>query len=198
MRLLLQSRSVMLALLLAVIVAGYLGFRYFYGISSDYPFSQEILLVFIGAIATVLITALLLNQQTELELRKEGQVLLLERKSAAYAALIEHLGDIVEKGRLSAPSLAELRVLNHKMAMVASAEVIRQFGKVLARLDEAARDRNIARAEQERIMRAVAVLTWHMRRDLLGRIPGEDDDALLQDILSNNADVEGQSGHAVP
>ncbi len=190
MKRLLDSRATLLILLLLAIAAGYLGFRFFYGISGDFPFSQELLLVFIGAIATVLITALLLNQQTELELRKEGQVLLLNQKSTIYEALIEHVGEMVERGRMEPSELAELRILNHKLAMIGSALVIRHFNDVLRRLDDAVGDNAFDVREQEDIMRTVAVLTYYMRQDLLGRIEHEDDAAVMRDILANNAGLQ--------
>ncbi len=185
-----SNRTLTMILLILIIASGYLGFRYFYGVSGDFPFSQELLLVFIGAVATVLITALLLNQQTELELRKEGQVLLLDQKTTIYSALIDHIGEIVEKGAMSAEQYAELRVLNHKLAMLGSAPVIRHFNAVLDRLDAAMRDQSIAADEQDAVMRAVATLTYHMRRDLLGHVGGEDDSAVLDDIHANNAELE--------
>lgn len=186
----LSNRSVVMILLVVTIVTGYLGFRFFYGVSGDYPFSQELILVFIGAIATVLITALLLSQQTELELRKEGQVLLLDQKSGAYSALVDHIGEIVEKASMTPEQYAELRILNHKLAMIADAEVIRAFRGVLKQLDEAVQDKKIAAAEQDKIMHSVAILTYHMRRDLLGRVAADDGGDVLQDILSNNADLD--------
>lgn len=184
------NRAFVISLLVAVLAGGYLVFRYFYEISGDFPFSQEMLLVFIGAIATVLITALLLIQQTDLELRKEGQVLLLDRKAEAYNALIDHIGEIVEKGRMDAAALAELRVLNHKLAMLASAEVIKRFSEVLAQLDAAGRDALVDPREQRDVMRAVAVLTFWMRRDLLGGIDRENEEAVMAAIEANNADLE--------
>ncbi|PRX32707.1 hypothetical protein SAMN05216257_10670 [Meinhardsimonia xiamenensis] len=190
LRVFLHSRLVLSGLLAVTLLAGYLVFRYFYEVAGDFPFSQEMLLVFIGAIATVLITALLLIQQTDLELRKEGQVLLLDRKAQIYNALIDHIGEIVEKGRLDPAALADLRVLNHKLAMVASAEVIDRFSDVLARLDTAGHDVLVDEAERREIMRAVAVLTYWMRRDLLGRIDTEDEEAVLAAIKANNADLE--------
>ena len=190
MRFLTESRNLTLILLLLAIVSGYLGFRYFYEVSGDFPYTQEVLLVFIGAVVTVLITALLLNQQTELELRKEGQVLLLDRKSSIYAALIEHVGEIVEKGAMNAELYADLRVLNHKLAMIGSAPVIQHFNAVLDQLDLSMRDQSIAAHEQDQIMRAVATLTYHMRRDLLGQIGSEDDAEVLAYIRANNADLE--------
>ena len=190
MRHLIGNRNLTLILLVLTIVTGYLGFRYFYEVSGDFPYSQEVLLVFIGAVVTVLITALLLNQQTELELRKEGQVLLLDRKSSIYGALIEHVGEIVEKGAMNAELYADLRVLNHKLAMIGSAPVIRHFNAVLDQLDLSMRDQSIAAHEQDQIMRAVATLTYHMRRDLLGQIGSEDDAEVLAYIRANNADLE--------
>ena len=190
MKFLLNNRTMTMVLLLLTIIVSYLGFRFFYGVSDSFPFSQELILVFIGAVATVLITALLLNQQTELELRKEGQVLLLDQKSGTYTALIEHIGEIVEKGKMTAEQLAELRVLNHKLAMIGGGGVIQQFNRVLDQLDVAIQDQKIAGREKHRIMREVAVLTYFMRRDLLGRIEGEDDKELLENIVANNADLE--------
>jgi len=190
MKKLIENKQVILFLYIVAMVAGYFAFRLLYGVSDNFPFSQELLLVFLGAIATILITALLLNQQTELELRKEGQVLLLDQKSATYMALIEHIGEITEKGRLDPEALAELRVLNHKLAMIGSADVIGQFSDVLRRLDDSTRDQSISDAEQAQIMQSVAVLTYHMRRDLLGRIEGEDDQQVLQKIVANSNDLE--------
>jgi len=190
MKKLLENRQVLLILFIFAMMAGYFAFRLLYRVSDEFPFSQELLLVFLGAIATILITALLLNQQTELELRKEGQVLLLDQKSATYMALIEHIGEIVEKGRLEDGELAELRVLNHKLAMIGSADVIAQFSDVLKRLDDASGDQEITDAEQARIMQAVAVLTYHMRCDLLGRIEGEDSAQVLHKIVENSNDLE--------
>ncbi len=176
--------------LIATIVAGYLGFRYFYGVSGDFPFTQELLLVFIGAVATVLITALLLNQQTELELRKEGQVLLLDQRAATYTALVEHIGEIVEKGAMSPELLAELRVLNHRLAMIGGLGVIRQMGRLLDVLDKAAADGRIGDGERASISREVAILSYHMRHDLLGRIEGEDTAYVLELIKANSAEIE--------
>lgn len=190
MKKLVENKQVILFLYIAAMLAGYFAFRLLYGVSDSFPFSQELLLVFLGAIATILITALLLNQQTELELRKEGQVLLLDQKSTTYMALIDHIGEIVEKGRLDPDAFAELRVLNHKLAMIGSADVIDQFGNVLRRLDDATRDQAINDEEQTWIMQSVAVLTYYMRRDMLGRIEGEDDQLVLKKIVSNSNDLE--------
>ncbi len=185
-----KNQAVLLFLFIVALVIGYLAFRYFYGISFDYPFSQELILVFLGAIATVLITAILLNQQTELELRKEGQVLLLDQKSKIYLALIDKIGEIVEHKRLDEDALADMRTLNHKLAMIGSADVITRFNAVLNDLSEAARDGGIETREGNTIMQGVATLTFYMRNDLLGQIEGDNQNRVLQAIRANNAGLE--------
>jgi len=181
------------ALLLVVLTCavGYLTFRYFYHIGDQFPFSQELILVFIGTIATVLITAVLLNQQTELELKKEGRVLLMERKASIYFALIDQIGEIVEKKRLELEALYDLRVLNHKLAVIGGEEVIRHFNEVLDALEAATRDERISTSDQTSIMREVAELTYYMRRDLIGEIDGKAAESeVMRDIIANNEDLE--------
>ena len=182
--------TVQTVLFIVTMVVGYGSFRLFYKISDDFPFSQELILVALGAIATVLITALLLNQQTELELRKEGKILLLDQKATIYSDLIEHLGEVVESGALDGEHLAKLRIINHKLAMLGSADVIGKLKNVISQLDAAVADAKIQQDEQERIMRAVAELTFFMRGDLLGQIEGEDRAQVFKDIVSNNQGLE--------
>ncbi len=185
------GKTTALLLVIATFAIGYLVFRYFYQISGDFPFSQELILVFIGAVATVLITALLLNQQTELELKKEGQVLLMQQKTEVYFALIDHIGDIVENNRMDAAALNDLRILNHKLAMIGSPEVIRHFNTVLDALERASRDDSIIASEQAEIMRKLAELTYYIRQDLLGTIGSKsDEERIFDDIVANNRDLE--------
>ncbi len=65
-----------LPLVLLRAAVSYLMFRDLYGVAGSFPFTQEILLVFIGALATV---------------------------------LIEHIGQIVEKGHLDPGALVDLQ-----------------------------------------------------------------------------------------
>ena len=184
------NRTFQVVLFIVALGVGYLSFRLFYKVSDEFPFSQELILVALGAIATVLITALLLNQQTELELRKEGKILLLDQKMTVYTELIEHLGEVVESGTLDAGSLAKLRIINHKLSMVGGADVIAKLKGVLEQLDAALDDADIQADEKDKIMRAVAELTFFMRSDLLRRIEGEDRKEIYRNIVSNNEDLE--------
>ncbi|MCK6102917.1 hypothetical protein [Brevundimonas sp. EYE_349] len=47
-------------------------FRSMYLAEDILPFAQEMTLIFLGAVVTIILTAALLNRQTDLELRKEG------------------------------------------------------------------------------------------------------------------------------
>ncbi len=192
-----DNRPVLFLLVLLTMAAGYLVFRYYYDISDQFPFAQEIILVFIGAVVTVLITALLINQQTELELRKEGRVLLLDLRAKIYSDIIEHVGCMIRKPRLEREDMATLRMLTHKLSMVAGAEVLHHFNRVLDEIEKGARDGSYSASEEDAVMRAVAELTFYMRRDLLGRIGDEEAEAgIWRDIVENNSDLERGSRHA--
>lgn len=186
----LRTQAILAALFVLVLAVGYLGFRYFYGVSGDLPFAQELVLVFLSALATVLITGMLLNRQTELELRKEGKVLLLDQKNSVYMAVAEKVAEIVEHGRWDDEMIAELRVLNHKLAIIGSASVIRDFQKVLGALQTGLAEGWLSDRHADAVMDAMAGLTFAMRRDLLGEIKGDDEVAVLQDILANARSVE--------
>ncbi|WP_262253074.1 hypothetical protein [Stenotrophomonas maltophilia] len=69
-----------LVISIVLVGVGYAAYRGLYFVGGNVPFAQEMILVFLGAAATIYLTAVLLNRQTELELRKEGQVLLFQQK----------------------------------------------------------------------------------------------------------------------
>ena len=58
---------------------------------------QETILVFLGAVATIFLTAMLLNRQTEVELSKEARVHLFDQKNSIYKAAIEKVAEIAAK-----------------------------------------------------------------------------------------------------
>lgn len=185
-----HARTQVLLLLLTgtVMLVGYLVFRRIYQETSA-PLAQEILLMFLGSIVTVLVTAMLLNRQTELELQKEGRVLLLQQKNEIYLQVIEHIAAMARHRALDEVLVQRLRVLNHKLAVVGSAEVVQAFNEVLDRLLAGLPD-DLSDEEAEEIMHTVARVTLVMRRDLLG----EEDVGVPVDItaavLSNSRDVE--------
>ena len=74
-----------------VFVGGYFFLRLAYKMSDEMPFTQEIILIVLGTLATILITAMLLNKQTAVELDKEQSVKFIELKTETYQNLINTL-----------------------------------------------------------------------------------------------------------
>lgn len=145
----------------------YFMFRAMYLVEEPLPFAQEMTLVFLGAVVTIALTAALLNRQTELELRKEGRVIILQQKSAIYMACIEKVAKIVENIRHDAALIDELRILNHQLAVVSSEEVVTRFEAVLDALLSGFADGELSGADGEKVMQSVADLTMAMRSDIL-------------------------------
>jgi len=94
-------------------ISGYIYLRYAYRVMDHLPFSQEIVLIILGTIITVLITALLLNKQTEVELRKEESIKFLELKSSIYLKFLDHLEHILLERSASEEDMTKLRFLTH-------------------------------------------------------------------------------------
>lgn len=69
-------------------------------------------------------------------------------------------------------------------------DVIENLRPVLDLLDQSLSDDKITGSEQTEIMRAVAVLNFHMRSDLLGTIEAEDSASVIKGIVSNNGSLE--------
>lgn len=163
-------RSRDLAYLVVAVVCGigiYFMFRTMYMAEQPLPFAQEMTLVFLGGVVTIALTAALLNRQTELELRKEGRVIILQQQCAIYMACIEKVAKIVESIRHDAVLIDDLRVLNHQLAVVASEEVVVRFEAVLDALLSGFADGALSGADGEKVMQSVADLTTAMRSDVL-------------------------------
>lgn len=179
-----------LAIATVLAVAGYFAFRELYFAGDRLPFAQEMVLVFLGAVATIYLTAALLNRQTELELRKEGRVIVLQQKSDIYMACIEKVAQIVEAERHDPVLIEDLRILNHKLAVVGSAEVVVRFEAVLDRLLTGFGDRLLSGREGESVMEALAELTAAMRTDILAEVGLEGAAEALQAIRRNSRRME--------
>lgn len=172
-----------LALALVLGIAGYVAFRAMYFAGAPMPFAQEMVLVFLGAVATIVLTAALLNRQTELELHKEARVLVLQHKSEIYMGCIEKVAEIVEAERHDPELIDDLRVLGHKLAVVGSRKVVMRFEDVLRGLLSGLRDGRLSGGDGEAVMQSLANMTAEMRRDFLQEDePGQiaDDLGLIQ------------------
>ena len=181
---------VWLAGILAALVLGYALYHQLYVGASSFPFVQETILVFLGAVATIFLTAVLLNRQTELELSKEARVHLFDQKNSVYMAVIEKVAEIAVKRDPDPAFIDELRVIGPKLAVIASPEVLRSFQSVLDRLLPGLNDENLTNADAEEVMHAVAQLTLGMRCDMLDEIGSAKNDTAQELIRRNSRQME--------
>ncbi len=168
-----KENLVYFALAIFLVVGGFIFLRYEYYVANEFPFTQEFILVILGVIATVLVTALLLNKQTEVELRKEGNIKFLDLKTQIYMQFLEHLEEVMRRRKVSHEDDVELQFLTHKLALVASPDVLEQYHQFLEVFADATEDDTIHEAEEDTINEALAKLTVAIRRDLIGELDAQ-------------------------
>jgi len=162
-----------LVLCTILVTGGYVFFRYAYRVADELPFSQEIVLVALGTIVTVLITALLLNKQTEVELAKEENIKFLDLKTSIYMQLLDHIEAVLLAGHSESADLTRLRFLTHKLSLVARPEVLMEFESFVETFCEAVKDGRVVGGEADEIQQALASLTVKIRGDLVGSLDEE-------------------------
>jgi hypothetical protein len=157
-----------------VFTAGYFFLRLAYNFTDKMPFTQEIILVILGTIATVLITAMLLNKQTSVELEKEQNVKFLDLKTQTYENLINTIEEIMVQEEISAGTLTRLRFHTHRLAIVASPSVLKEYRNFLDVFNERiAKDKHVSIDDTDILSNALAQLTIHIRDDLVGELDEE-------------------------
>lgn len=174
------ARETLLYLVLTaiVVVGGYAFLRYAYRVADQLPFSQEIVLIILGTLVTVLITAMLLNKQTEVELKKEQSIKFIELKSSIYMDFVAYIEKLLLAGEVTHQDHVRLQFFTHKLAMVASPGVLAQYRQFLQVFNDSTRDADLDRQEGDAISVALARLTVQIRRDLVG----EQDLAEVEDL----------------
>ena len=185
------QRENILYMLLSIILVlgGYVFLRYAYHVAETVPFSQEIVLIVLGTIVTVFITAMLLNKQTEVELKKEENIKFIDLKTGIYIQLIEHLEDIILDGNVDQKDRIKLRILAHKLAIVASHEVLEQFERFIEKFTKIASDSIVKKAEIDVLMGELAKLSIFIRQDLIGDLDSRrniDQQKLAKQIIDNS------------
>ena len=172
-----------------VFVGGYFFLRLAYHMSDRMPFTQEIILVILGTLATVLITALLLNKQTAVELDKEQSVKFIELKTETYQRLIDALEAMVIRQDITREDLTRLRFHTHRLAIVASPAVLEEYQHFLEVFHEHVdADHHVSLSDADAIAQALANLTVHIRADLIGELDRESTrsaEAIRAQILAN-------------
>jgi hypothetical protein len=194
-----RDTLIFLTLSILLIILSYLFFRYAYDFSDGLPFSQEVILAFVGAIITILITAVLLNKQTEVELKKEESIKYLDLKSDIYMDLLEHLKNIMLAGEANEKDIVTLKFLNHKLALVAAPAVLMQFEQFIRTFTnlidapDTGGESTITDEDEDLLMRELAKLTIAIRHDLIGNLDERANISLqriAQQIRTNSAILE--------
>jgi hypothetical protein len=181
-------------LVLLTFIVGFLYFKASYDISGSFPFTQEIILIILGSIVTMIITAALLNRQTEVELQKEQRLRLFELKSQFYIDLLNFVEDILSSHTLGKKERIRLNLLTHKLSIIASPEVLEQYEKFLDVLNKVSADVNITESEGEEISLEFSKLCSRIRMDMLNGNADIDNDEFVRiesQIMKNAKKSEG-------
>jgi len=159
-----------LLLTLFTLVAGYAYLRYAYKVTDSTPFTQEIVLILLGTIATVFITALLLNKQTAVEIEKEQNIKFLDLKTQTYERLLNLMEDMSVANQLSDANITKLQFITHRLAIFASPAVLKEYNNFLKVVSEISKDGTFEK-DEETLAEALGKLTIQIRFDLLNENP---------------------------
>jgi len=169
-----KDNSILMLLSAIVFVGGYFFLRLAYHMADKMPFTQEIILIVLGTIATILITALLLNKQTSVELEKEQSVKFIELKTETYQSLIDTLEEIMLLETVTQDELTKLRFNTHRLAIFASPDVLKEYRNFLDVFNKyIVSDKHVSVEDEDFISEALAKLTVYIRSDLVGELDAE-------------------------
>lgn len=169
-----KDNKIMMLLSAVVFVGGYFFLRLAYHMSDKMPFTQEIILVILGTLATILITAMLLNKQTTVELEKEQSVKFIELKTETYQNLIDTIEEMVLHKDVTSEDLVKLRFHTHRLAIVASPAVLEEYEHFLDVFNKLiGEDKHVSGQDESTLAEALARLTVYIRADLVGELDAE-------------------------
>jgi len=160
-------------------IAGYIYLRMAYTQTSENPFGQEIVLIVLGTVVTIAITAALLNKQSEIEIEKEQRVKIFDMKSGLYFDLINFIEELIRKEEIDAKDLITLEFLTHKISIIANPDVLHEYANFIQLIKKTSADTKITALESDALSAQLAKLCGKIRYDLL---PKNDKD--LESTLS--------------
>ncbi len=185
-----KIKQISLLLLTAITVTGgYAFLRYAYGVTDSTPFTQEIVLIILGTVATVLITSLLLNQQTAVEIEKEQSIKFIDLKTKTYEELIGKIEEMSLSDNIGEQDIIRLRFIMHRLAIFSSPPVLKEFNRFLEVLARSARNGTF-KDDSEKLSKAMARLTIQIRSDLIGEIDnlGNYSEEQITALILSNSD----------
>ncbi len=181
-----KNSTVYLITSIITFIIGYLFLKFAYHIFSSEPFVQEVVLIILGTIATIAITAALLNKQSEVEMEKEQRVKIFDLKSDLYFELIDFIGDLIEREEIEKKDLITLEFLTHKISTIANKEVLLEYSNFIKIIKSTSKDCKISALESDELSAGLAKLCGVIRYDLVqGDIHSKDE---ILKIIEGNID----------
>ncbi len=159
-----------LLLTLFTLIVGYAYLRYAYRVTDSTPFTQEIVLIILGTIATVFITALLLNKQTAVEIEKEQNIKFLDLKAQTYERLLDLMEDMSVQNNFTESDITKLQFITHRLAIFASPAVLNEYNSFLQVISDISKDGSFD-DDEKTLSEALGKLTIQIRFDLLNENP---------------------------
>lgn len=164
----LRAKNFLITILGIVLgIITYFLFREMYYSNNNFPYSQEILAALIGTVMTILITALLLNRQTEVEMLKEENLKILELKANIYNELFKYLEDVFLKQEVTRKDIIKLKLINQKLSMIASIDVLKIFERFIEEFNLVSKDKKILGEDIDELLEILSNLSNAIRYDLL-------------------------------
>lgn len=162
----LSNKSIPILVLLAIVlVMGYLVLRIIFNDNTS-AITFELFAAILGFTLTSLVTFLLLNKQTDAELRKEESIQFLNLKMSVYQELLNQLHDVILKRKIKKEDITELRLLNQQISFVASAEVLQAFNGFVKFFALQTKKENLDDKIIDDLLDEMSKLTVFIRRDL--------------------------------
>ena len=165
-----SKNTLYLLLSFVTLVAGYTYLRYAYNVTDSFPFTQEIVLIILGTVSTIFITSLLLNKQTAVEIEKEQNIRYIDLKTTTYQQLLDLLEEMSLLEKFTNKELIKLQFITHRLAVIASPEVIEEYQSFL-NVIEAISDDNSFYGDMSQLHGSLSSLTLQIRKDILGNDP---------------------------
>ncbi len=162
-----KKSFIYLLLSLLTMVVGYAFIRYAYNVTDNFPFTQEIVLIILGTVATVFITAMLINQQTAVEIEKEQNIRHIELKNNIYQQLLDLLEEMSLLDEFGRKEIIRLQFISHKLAIIASPQVIEEYHSFLELIKKISADNSFS-GDMRELHEALSMLSLQIRKDLLG------------------------------
>ena len=168
-----ENNLLLMGLSALVFIGGYFFLRLAYHMTDRMPFTQEIILVILGTLATILITAMLLNKQTVVELEKEQSIKFVELKTQTYEHLIDTIEQIVQQKTVGEADRTRLRFHTHRLAIFAAPPVLEEYRHFLDVFNKETADGKVSVEDANQLSEALARLTVRIRADLVGELDGQ-------------------------